>query len=44
MVVMDENRDFKDEYEYLLNYGAMIKRDRNHPSVRHVQILQQHHQ
>jgi hypothetical protein len=33
MVVMDENRDFKPKYDDLLNFGAMIKRDRNHPSV-----------
>jgi beta-galactosidase/beta-glucuronidase len=33
MVVMDENRDFGDSPEYVLNMGAMVKRDRNHPSV-----------
>ena len=31
MVVMDENRDFGEDYELVLNMGAMVKRDRNHP-------------
>lgn len=33
IVVMDENRLFANETRYVLNMGAMVKRDRNHPSV-----------
>jgi hypothetical protein len=33
IVVMDENRLFDNETKYVLNMGAMVKRDRNHPSV-----------
>jgi len=33
IVVMDENRLFANETRYVTNMGAMVKRDRNHPSV-----------
>lgn len=33
MVVMDENRLFANTTPFVLNVGAMVKRDRNHPSV-----------
>ena len=33
IVVMDENRLFANETRYVLNMGAMVKRDRNHLSV-----------
>ena len=33
LVVMDENRLFANETQYVINMGAMVKRDRNHPSV-----------
>lgn len=33
MLVMDENRNFESSEENLENLRAMIKRDRNHPSV-----------
>ena len=33
VVVMDENRLFGNESAYVANMGAMVKRDRNHPSV-----------
>ena len=33
IVVMDENRLFDNKTEYVINMGAMVKRDRNHPSV-----------
>jgi hypothetical protein len=33
VVVMDENRLFANETRYVTNMGAMVKRDRNHPSV-----------
>jgi len=32
-VVMDENRLFANNSEYVTNMGAMVKRDRNHPAV-----------
>jgi len=33
VVVMDENRLFANKTEYVENMGALVKRDRNHPSV-----------
>jgi hypothetical protein len=30
---MDENRLFANETKYVTNMGALVKRDRNHPSV-----------
>lgn len=33
IVVMDENRLFDDNPHYIHNMGALVKRDRNHPSV-----------
>lgn len=30
---MDENRLFKNSTEDVMNMGALVKRDRNHPSV-----------
>mmetsp|Transcript_74736 Transcript_74736/g.167608 ORF Transcript_74736/g.167608 Transcript_74736/m.167608 type:complete len:905 (-) Transcript_74736:54-2768(-) len=33
IVVMDENRLFANETRYVINMGALVKRDRNHPSV-----------
>ena len=33
MVVMDENRLFDDNPEYVKNMGDLVRRDRNHPSV-----------
>ena len=32
-VVMDENRVFGSDLDLVNNMGAMVKRDRNHPSV-----------
>lgn len=32
-VVMDENRLFANSTKYVANMGAMVRRDRNHPSV-----------
>ena len=31
---MDENRLFDNNTAYVTNMGALVKRDRNHPSVR----------
>lgn len=33
IVVMDENRLFANDSAYVDNMGALVKRDRNHPSV-----------
>ena len=33
ITVMDENRLFANETKYVTNMGALVKRDRNHPSV-----------
>ena len=33
VVVMDENRLFDNNTAYVANMGALVKRDRNHPSV-----------
>lgn len=33
MVVMDENRLFDDNPEYVKNMGVLVQRDRNHPSI-----------
>ena len=33
VVVMDENRLFDNQTAYVMNEGALVKRDRNHPSV-----------
>lgn len=33
ITVMDENREFDNNTEYVNNMGAMVKRDRNHPSI-----------
>ena len=33
VVVMDENRLFANKSAYVANMGALVKRDRNHPSV-----------
>ena len=33
MMVMDENRLFANSSKYAANMGALVKRDRNHPSV-----------
>ena len=33
VVVMDENRLFANETKFVTNMGALVKRDRNHPSV-----------
>jgi hypothetical protein len=33
IVVMDENRLFANNTKYVTNMGALVKRDRNHPSV-----------
>lgn len=33
IVVMDENRLFQNKSKYVTNMGALVKRDRNHPSV-----------
>ena len=31
ITVMDENREFDNNTEYVSNMGSMVKRDRNHP-------------
>jgi hypothetical protein len=31
ITVMDENREFDNNTEYVNNMGSMVKRDRNHP-------------
>ena len=33
ITVMDENRQFANNSEYVSNMGSMVKRDRNHPSI-----------
>ena len=33
ITVMDENREFANNSEYVSNMGSMVKRDRNHPSI-----------
>eukprot|EP01059_Diplonema_ambulator_P008605 TRINITY_DN1826_c0_g1_i3.p1 TRINITY_DN1826_c0_g1~~TRINITY_DN1826_c0_g1_i3.p1 ORF type:complete len:932 (+),score=309.95 TRINITY_DN1826_c0_g1_i3:251-2797(+) len=33
VVVMDENRQFGNDPLFVMNMGAMVKRDRNHPSI-----------